>query len=60
MIGIPYEFYLGIKNETFDFIEQNRVFNSLGEDLGQGNNVVGQASPPSLRTVLDNTQSRTG
>ncbi|MDA1274530.1 MAG: hypothetical protein O2960_10845 [Verrucomicrobia bacterium] len=35
MIGIPYRFYLGIKNEFFDFIEQNRVFDSLGEDLGK-------------------------
>ena len=32
--GIPYRFYVGIKNGTRDFIEQNRVFGSLGEDLG--------------------------
>ena len=32
--GIPYRFYVGIKTEFFDFIEQNRTFDSLGEDLG--------------------------
>jgi hypothetical protein len=34
-LGIPYRFYVGIKTELFDFIEQNRAFDSLGEDLGQ-------------------------
>jgi hypothetical protein len=34
--GIPYRFYVGIKTEFFDFIEQNRTFDSLGEDLGHG------------------------
>jgi hypothetical protein len=32
--GVPYRFYVGIKTEFFDFIEQNRTFDSLGEDLG--------------------------
>ena len=32
--GVPYRFYVGIKTEFFDFIEQNRTFYSLGEDLG--------------------------
>ena len=32
---IPYTFYVGTKHETLDFIEENRVFNSLGEDLGE-------------------------
>ena len=32
--GIPYRFYVGIKTEFFDFIEQDRTFDSLGEDLG--------------------------
>ena len=31
--GIPYRFYVGIKTEFFDSIEQNRTFDSLGEDL---------------------------
>jgi len=35
VIGIPYRFYLGIKHDFFDFIEQKRVFDSLGEDLGR-------------------------
>jgi hypothetical protein len=34
--GIPYRFYVGIKTEFFDFIEQDRTFDSLGEDLGGG------------------------
>jgi hypothetical protein len=33
--GVPYRFYVGTKTEFFDFIEQNRAFDSLGEDLGQ-------------------------
>ena len=32
--GVPYRFYVGTKTEFFDFIEQNRAFDSLGEDLG--------------------------
>lgn len=32
--GVPYRFYVGTKTDFFDFIEQNRVFDSLGEDLG--------------------------
>jgi hypothetical protein len=32
--GVPYRFYVGTKTEFFDFIEQNRIFDSLGEDLG--------------------------
>ena len=32
--GIPYRFYVGIKTEFFDSIEQKRAFDSLGEDLG--------------------------
>ena len=32
--GIPYKFYFGTKTENLDFIEQNRVLVSLGEDLG--------------------------
>jgi|ERR1035441_3782300 hypothetical protein len=32
--GVPYRFYVGIKTEFLDFIEQNRTFDSLGEDLG--------------------------
>jgi hypothetical protein len=32
--GVPYRFYLGIKTEFLDFIEQKRAFDSLGEDLG--------------------------
>jgi hypothetical protein len=32
--GVPYGFYFGTKNENRDFIEQNRLFHSLGEDLG--------------------------
>ena len=31
---VPYRFYFGTKNENRDFIEQNRIFHSLGEDLG--------------------------
>jgi hypothetical protein len=34
--GVPYRFYVGIKTEFFDFIEQNHTFDSLGEDLGRG------------------------
>jgi alkyl hydroperoxide reductase subunit AhpC len=30
----PYTFYFGTKNEIIDFIKRNRVFDSLGEDLG--------------------------
>jgi hypothetical protein len=32
--GIPYKFYVGTHNENHPFIEQKRVFDSLGEDLG--------------------------
>ena len=32
--GVPYRFYVGIKTEFFDFIEQNCPFDFLGEDLG--------------------------
>ena len=32
--GVPYRFYVGIKTELLDFIEQNRTLHSLGEDLG--------------------------
>ena len=32
---IPYTSYGGTKHETLDFIEENSVFDSLGEDLGQ-------------------------
>jgi hypothetical protein len=32
--GVPYRFYVGTKTESFDSIEQKRVFDSLGEDLG--------------------------
>jgi hypothetical protein len=32
---IPYTFYVGTKHETIGFIEENRVFDSLGEDLGR-------------------------
>src|ERR1035437_6512206 len=32
--GIPYRFYVGTHNENHAFIEQKRVFDSLGEDLG--------------------------
>ena len=32
--GITYRFYVGTHNENNDFIEQKRVFDSLGEDLG--------------------------
>jgi hypothetical protein len=31
---IPYRFYVGTETEFFDFIEQKRGFDSLGEDLG--------------------------
>ena len=31
---VPYRFYVGIKTEFFDSIEQKRAFDSLGEDLG--------------------------
>jgi hypothetical protein len=33
-LGVPYSFYVGIKTEFLDFIEQSRTFDSLGEDLG--------------------------
>ena len=33
--GIPYRFYVGTHNENHAFIEQKRVFDSLGEDLGE-------------------------
>jgi hypothetical protein len=32
---IPYTSYVGTKHETIDFIEENLVFDSLGEDLGR-------------------------
>ena len=32
--GIPYRCYVGTHNENHAFIEQKRVFDSLGEDLG--------------------------
>ena len=32
--GIPYRFSVGKHNENHDFIEQKRVFDFLGEDLG--------------------------
>jgi hypothetical protein len=41
--GVPYRFYVGIKTEFFDFIEQNRTFDSLGEDLGPGEFPKGRA-----------------
>ena len=33
-LGVPYKFYVGIQTEFFNFIEQKRAFDSLGEDLG--------------------------
>ena len=33
-LAIPYTIYSGTKNENRDFIQQNHVFDSLGEDLG--------------------------
>ena len=35
--GILYRFYVGTHNENHPFIEQKRVFDSLGEDLGWRN-----------------------
>ena len=32
--GVPYRFYVGTKTDFFDSIEQNGVYDSLGEDLG--------------------------
>ncbi len=32
--GVLYLFYFGTRNEFFNFIEQNRIFDSLGQDLG--------------------------
>jgi len=34
--GIPYKFYVGTHNENPDSVEQKRVFDFLGEDLGVG------------------------
>src|ERR1035438_8196272 len=33
--GVPYRFYVGTKTDFFDSIEQNGVYDSLGEDLGR-------------------------
>ena len=33
--GVPYRFYVGTETEFFDSVEQSRVFDSLGEDLGK-------------------------
>jgi hypothetical protein len=38
---IPYTSYVGTKHESIDFIEENLVFESLGEDLGSSNRVEG-------------------
>ena len=34
-LAIPYTIYFGTKNENRDLIQQNHVFDSLGEDLGE-------------------------
>ena len=39
--GIPYRCYVGTHNENHDFIEQKRVFDSLGEDLGVTSGIGG-------------------
>ena len=44
--GIPYRFYVGTRTEFFDFIEQSRVFDSLGEDLGRGAHGSGALAVP--------------
>jgi hypothetical protein len=48
--GVPYRFYVGIKTEFFDFIEQNRTFDSLGEDLGSNARLI--AWPDGMVTGL--------
>jgi hypothetical protein len=50
--GVPYRFYVGIKTELFGFIEQNRAFDSLGEDLGPqhlNNVLIDDASVPGVQ-----------